>query len=73
MYKLVFKYFAFLLFKTQENPVTGRKADVLQAAYMAAEVAQRLVKPGNENVTVTENIQKVGESFKCKPVEGMAR
>ena len=37
---------------------------------MAAEVAQRLVKPGNENVTVTENIQKVGDSFKCKPVEG---
>ena len=52
--------------------MTGRKADVLQAAYIAAEIAQRLVKPGSENVTVTENIQKVGDSFKCKPVEGMA-
>ena len=61
---------AIFIFKMQENPVTGRKADVLQAAYLAAEVAQRLVKPGNENVTITENIQKVGDSFKCKPVEG---
>lgn len=32
----------------QDNKVTGRKADVLQAAYLASEVAQRLVKAGNE-------------------------
>jgi len=63
--------FTIVVGATKDNPVTGKKADVLQAAYLAAEVAQRLVKPGNENVTVTENIQKVGESFKCKPVEGM--
>lgn len=31
----------------QENKITGRKADVLLAAYYAAEIAQRLVKPGN--------------------------
>lgn len=28
--------------------MTGRKADVLQAAYLASEVAQRLVRAGNE-------------------------
>ena len=28
--------------------MTGRKADVIQAAYLASEVAQRLVKAGNE-------------------------
>ena len=32
----------------QENKVTGRKADVLIAAYTAAEAALRLVRPGNE-------------------------
>ena len=32
----------------QDNKVTGRKADVIQAAYLASELAQRLVVPGNE-------------------------
>lgn len=32
----------------QENPVTGRKADVIKAAYLCAEAALRLVKPGNQ-------------------------
>lgn len=56
---------------SKENKITGRKADVLQAAYLASEVASRLVKGGNENCTVTENVQKVAETFRCKPVEGM--
>ncbi|XP_002163189.3 proliferation-associated protein 2G4 isoform X2 [Hydra vulgaris] len=56
---------------SKENKVTGRKADVLLAAYYAGEVAQRLVKPGNNNNQVTEAITKVAEEFKCKPVEGM--
>lgn len=56
---------------SKENKVTGRKADVLQAAYLASELALRLVKGGNENSTVTENVQKVAEAFKCSPVEGM--
>lgn len=33
---------------SQDNKITGRKADVIQAAYIASEVAQRLVKAGNE-------------------------
>lgn len=32
----------------QEAPVTGRKADVVKAAYLCAEAALRLVKPGNQ-------------------------
>lgn len=56
---------------TTENKVKGRKADVCLAAQYAAEAALRLVKPGNDNYTVTDAIQKIAESYKCKPVEGM--
>ncbi|KAL5112413.1 hypothetical protein TcWFU_006935 [Taenia crassiceps] len=40
------------LVKMYEKKVTGRKADVIVAANVAAEVARRLVKPGNENYEV---------------------
>merc|ERR1712226_461985 len=56
---------------SKENKITGRKADVLLAAYYAAEIAQRLVKPGNNNNQVTEIVQKVASEFGCTPVEGM--
>lgn len=56
---------------TPENPVTGRRADVLKAAYTAAEVAMRLVKVGNKNWTVTDAVSKVASAWGCKPVEGM--
>ncbi|UYV66099.1 PA2G4 [Cordylochernes scorpioides] len=56
---------------SKENPVTGRKADLIRAAYTAAEAALRLVKPGLDNLTVTDTIQRVAEDYKCKPIEGM--
>jgi len=56
---------------SKDTPATGRKADVLMAAHLASEAALRLVKPGNENLSVTDGIQKVAESFNCKPIEGM--
>lgn len=56
---------------SKDNKVDGRKADVVLAAHHAAEAALRLVKPGNENFRVTDGIQKVTESYKCKPIEGM--
>jgi len=56
---------------SKENKITGKKADVLLAAYYAAEIAQRLVKQGGTNTQVTEAIQKVAEEYHCKPVEGM--
>jgi len=55
----------------ENGKVTGRKADVLLAAHYAAEAALRLIRPAGENYAVTEAIQKVAESFNCKPVQGM--
>jgi len=55
----------------EQNPVTGRRADVLKAAWHAAEAAMRLVKVGNKNWAVTEAVAKVAAAWDCKPVEGM--
>lgn len=54
-----------------EKKVTGRKADVILAAYNASQIALRLLKSGKGNYAVTESIQKIAESYKCKPIEGM--
>jgi curved DNA binding protein len=62
---------SFVIGATAENPVTGRKADAMMAAHLASEAALRLVKPGNDNIEVTETVNKVADSFECKPVEGM--
>ncbi|KAJ7170763.1 proliferation-associated protein 1 [Mycena crocata] len=56
---------------TAESPVTGRRADVLKAAWHAAEIAMRTVKVGNKNWAVTEVVGKVASAWDCKPVEGM--
>ena len=53
------------------DEVTGRKADVLMAAWLASEAAIRLVKPGNKNFVVTDAVSKIAEAFGCKPLEGM--
>jgi len=54
-----------------EKVVTGRIADVVCAAYFAAECALRLLRPGKTNKDVTEIISKVSDIFKCKPLEGV--
>jgi curved DNA binding protein len=51
--------------------VTGRKADVLMAAWLASEAAIRLVKPGNKNYAVTDAVAKIADAFGCKPLEGI--
>ncbi|KAI9554446.1 hypothetical protein GHT06_019718 [Daphnia sinensis] len=56
---------------TPSTKITGRKADVLLAAHYASEAALRLMKPGTENQAVTNVVQTVAESYKCKPIEGM--
>lgn len=53
-----------------DQPVTGRRADVLKAAWTAAEIAQRLVKVGNKNWAITDATGKVAAAWDCKPVEG---
>lgn len=55
---------------TAQNPATGRAADVIQAAWTAAQVAMRLVKVGNKNWAVTDAVGKVAAAWDCKPVEG---
>ncbi|KAF7667753.1 hypothetical protein LDENG_00051330 [Lucifuga dentata] len=62
---------SFVVGATKENPITGRKADVIKAAHLCAEAALRLVKPGNQNTQVTEAWNKIAQSFKCSPIEGM--
>ncbi|XP_054472531.1 proliferation-associated protein 2G4a [Anoplopoma fimbria] len=62
---------SFIVGASKENPVTGRKADVIKAAHLCAEAALRLVKPGNQNNQVTEAWNKIAQSFKCSPIEGM--
>jgi curved DNA binding protein len=54
-----------------KDKVGGRQADCLLAAHLASEAALRLVKPGNETYTVTDTVDKIAESFGCKPIEGM--
>ncbi|KAF8737610.1 hypothetical protein AX14_012604 [Amanita brunnescens Koide BX004] len=54
-----------------ESPVTGRRADVIRAAWTAAEAAKRLVKVGNKNWAVTEGVSRAAAAWDCKPVEGM--
>jgi methionine aminopeptidase len=55
----------------EDTVVTGRKADVLMAAWLASEAAIRLVKPGAKNYAVTEAVGKIAEAFGCKPLEGI--
>ncbi|XP_075997269.1 proliferation-associated protein 2G4-like [Genypterus blacodes] len=62
---------SFVVGATKENPITGRKADVIKAAHLCAEAALRLVKPGSQNTQVTEAWNKIAQSFKCTPIEGM--
>lgn len=56
---------------TVEKKVKGRKADVILAAYNAAQASLRTLKVGKTNAGVTESVQKIAESYKCKPIEGM--
>eukprot|EP00771_Trimastix_marina_P000458 gnl/Trimastix_PCT/148.p1 GENE.gnl/Trimastix_PCT/148~~gnl/Trimastix_PCT/148.p1 ORF type:complete len:376 (+),score=136.56 gnl/Trimastix_PCT/148:820-1947(+) len=54
-----------------EGPITGRKADVILAAYNAAEAAIRTLRPGKSNYDVTEAIAKCAAAYRCAPVEGV--
>ncbi|KAI9484893.1 peptidase M24, structural domain-containing protein [Zychaea mexicana] len=54
-----------------EKPVTGEKADVIQAAHTALEAACRLIRPGSKNMEVTKVVDEISNTFNTKPVEGM--
>ena len=57
--------------KSDNEPVTGVKADVILAAYKAKEAALRLIKPGHTNNQVTALIAKVCEAYQVNAVEGV--
>ncbi|CBJ31951.1 conserved unknown protein [Ectocarpus siliculosus] len=52
------------------TPVTGPEADVMLAAYYAAEVAAKTIKAGNTNTQVTEATKKVADAYGVKFVSG---
>ena len=54
-----------------KSTVTGKKADVVLAAYHAFQAAQRLIKEAGTNASVTEAIAKICEDFGVNPVEGV--
>lgn len=48
-----------------------KRADVIHAAWKAAEAAVRLVQVGNTNTQVTAAIAKAAAAFGCNPVQGV--
>ncbi|ORY93200.1 DNA-binding protein [Syncephalastrum racemosum] len=54
-----------------EKPVTGEKADVIQAAHVALEAAVRQIRPGNKNMEVTKTVDDIATAYGTKAVEGM--
>lgn len=53
------------------NPVTGKTADALTAAYKASEAALRTIRPGKKNWDVTKIVDKVAKEYGVHPLEGM--
>lgn len=56
---------------TPDQAVTGKKADVICAAYFASEAALRLFRPGRKNSEITKAINVVAENFGCHVVQGV--
>jgi methionine aminopeptidase len=48
--------------------VTGKKADVILAAYNAIQAALRLIKPGYFNNQVTDVIKRVCDAYEVSPL-----
>mmetsp|Transcript_23913 Transcript_23913/g.75785 ORF Transcript_23913/g.75785 Transcript_23913/m.75785 type:complete len:393 (-) Transcript_23913:176-1354(-) len=53
------------------DAVEDKRADVIMAAWNAAEAALRLVQVGRTNTAVTEAFAKVAAEFGCKPMQGV--
>lgn len=51
-------------------PTTGPRADAMIAAYVAADLASKLIRPGNKNKQVSDAIKKVAEAYKVNLVAG---
>ncbi|KAJ2961080.1 hypothetical protein NQZ79_g3613 [Umbelopsis isabellina] len=52
------------------QPVTGKAADAICAAYYAQEAVLRMMKPGTTSTDITKAIAETAAYFRCKPVQG---
>lgn len=55
----------------ESEPVGDRRADVVHAAWTAAEAALRLVQVGKKNTEVTDMFQKAAGDFECNMMQGV--
>lgn len=53
------------------SKITGKKADVILAAYNAFRAAQRLIGEQGTNTKVTQTIARIANEFGTNPVEGV--
>jgi len=56
---------------TPEAPATGKVADAICAAHIAADAILRLLKPGNKNTDIPPVVQAIAEAFKVTTVEAV--
>jgi curved DNA binding protein len=57
---------------SKESPAKGAAADVVLAAYNAAQAACRLIKPGNSTADVIPVVNKIAEAYGVSAVEDMS-
>ncbi|KAJ3111545.1 putative metalloprotease arx1 [Phlyctochytrium bullatum] len=60
----------FVLSPTPTTPITGRAADAICAAYVAAEAVLRTIKYGAESTEVMKVVNEVAKAFRVHPVKG---
>ncbi|GAA5875468.1 hypothetical protein JCM8547_001676, partial [Rhodosporidiobolus lusitaniae] len=53
------------------GPVTGVRANLLQAAYQAGEIALRAVKPGVRNWEVTDAVKSLFKEYEASGIKGV--
>lgn len=61
----------FLLGEAGPMAASGKQGDVLAAAYTAAELAVRMLRPGTKNGDITDMISKVADDYKVNAVQGV--
>ena len=54
----------------QAESVTGVAADVMNACFVAAELACRMIRPGNTNKQVSAMIKQVAQAYGVSPMSG---
>lgn len=58
------------LVATPEAPIVGKRASVMMAGYLAAELAAKMIKPGATNKQVADAVRKVAELYGVQVIAG---